>query len=181
MGFGLGLDYYYTNNQFINVSGTSINDFFTLKETNLDNTYSFSDIRSNYLSITNNHKIKNISLGYGLSYSRNQYLEDYDTYLPVIDSTYKIIPYNKKNSNSEITQSFGLLFNLKVQAGKYLYASFNYRPSILQPGRINPYVLEQYAGFELCYKFKMNNRYISTSTKKVIIPGFFERNFGHLK
>ena len=178
LGFGLGLDYYHTNNQFVNLSGTSINDFFTLKETNLDDTYSFTDIRSNYLSITNNHKIKNISLGYGLSYSRNQYLDDYDTYLPVIDSTTKIIPYNKKNSTSEVTQNVGLFFTLKIQAGKYLYASFNYRPSIIQLGRIDPYVYEHYTGFELCYKFKANKQKEKSSNHQ---PGFFERNFGHLK
>ena len=181
MGLGLGLDYYYAPSTFITISGTTVNDFFTLIGTNPYSDFHYTDIRTNYLSITHNHKIKKVTFGYGVTYNRNQFIESNQYDLIPYDtlSTYNSNDYNV--THSEITQSFGLLFNLKVQAGKYLYASFNYRPSILQPGRINPYVFEQYAGFELCYKFKMNNRYISTSTKKVIIPGFFERNFGHLK
>jgi hypothetical protein len=76
-GLTLGLDYYHSAKQFINLSATGVIDFFLPIPAAVDMAGYYEIMNSTYLSVSNNHKIKNFTLGYGLCYVKNTWNLNY--------------------------------------------------------------------------------------------------------
>ena len=123
MGVMIGLDYYHKMNQFLNLSACGVMDFFIPFPGAVDFSGEVDMMESLYLSISNNYRVKRISVGYGFSYSKNiwdhRYYERFDPPPPTRDPV------------TRIDYSFGFIFPFYVQVGEYFDIGLLYRPSVL--------------------------------------------------
>ena len=165
-GFGVGVDYYYTNKNFINVSVNSINDLFTLVENATSNKMNYFTInRENYVSITHNHQLKKYFLGYGITVGRN--IHDPAEYDKLFFSSPSIIQKN------DVNYAAGLIVNSYIQAGKYLNIGIIYRPSFYTLNNLQPIQYQYYFGLDMRYRFRLKKG-LNTSQSK------FRDNFKHI-
>lgn len=70
-GLTIGLDYYYSNNRFINLGISGVSDFFIPFPAAVDLSGEYELMSSRYISLSNNKRLKRFTIGYGLSYARN--------------------------------------------------------------------------------------------------------------
>lgn len=141
LGFGVGLDYFYEKNRFVNfsssfVGGTSLNN----KETVNKKIYSFSGY------LTNNHRFRRGSFGYGLSLSENHWQDDVIT---LDDSNVSRITFLAKD-----TGNLGLVFNGYVQVTQQFYLGGVYRPTFFQLSPSFQAKYEHVVSVEFLWKFR---------------------------
>lgn len=165
-GFGVGVDYFYSDKNFINFSLNSVNDLYTLIESSTVSDLNYIDKnRENYVSITHNHQIKKIFVGYGLSIGRN--FNDPAEYTNFF--SYYPTPFLK----NEVNYAAGLLVNTYIQAGKYLNIGLIYRPSIYTLNSTQPLFNQYYIGMDLRYRFRLKKGSNTNNSK-------FRDNFKHI-
>lgn len=70
-GLTVGLDYYHSKNQFVNIGISAVSDFFVPIPAAVDINGEYELMSSRYISLSNNHRYKRFTIGYGLSYSVN--------------------------------------------------------------------------------------------------------------
>ena len=168
-GFGIGIDYFYSNKNFVNFSLNSVNDLFTLIEYASSNKLNYLDKnRENYFSVTHNHQLKKIFFGYGISIGRNFHdPAEYNNYF---------INYQTAILKNEVNYAAGFLFNSYVQAGKYLNIGLIYRPSIYTLNSTQPLFNQYYIGLDLRYRFRLkkgtntNNSNFRDNFKHILFP-----------
>lgn len=120
-GISIGMDYYYQNNKFLNISASAVSDFFVPIPAAVDIKGEYELMTSSSLYLSNNYKIRRFSIGYGLSYSRNTWdLRYYDLFNPPPPSR----PPVKKSKDA-----FGFIFSSYYQLGKCFNIGVIYRPS----------------------------------------------------
>ena len=129
LGISLGLDYFYKDNMFINVSGSGIMDFMAPVPVSANYGGVWDHMSSLYGSISNNHKMTSgIAVGYGLSFGHdiwdtiNHGSWDWEsTSEELIESVYRR------------SQSLGFVFPTYYYAKKCrFYLGMVYRPMFLQ-------------------------------------------------
>jgi hypothetical protein len=100
-GLTIGLDYYHSKNQFFNAGISGVSDFFVPFPAAVDISGEYELMSSRYFSLSNNHRLRRFTVGYGLSYARNtwdfRYYDRFDPPPPTRDPV-------KKSSNA-----FGLI------------------------------------------------------------------------
>jgi hypothetical protein len=122
-GILFGLDYYHSKNQYVNLSVSKVSDFFLPFVAAVDIEGEYELMTSSYLSLSNNHKLKRFSLGYGLSY---------------VENTWNLMDYGKeetvptRESVTKTNNAFGLIFSSYFQATPYFYIGVIYRPTFLR-------------------------------------------------
>lgn len=72
MGFNCGLDYFYKENRYINVSYSFLQDFF-LPIAFTDRGDEYELMSSPFISISNNHQYRKFAFGYGLGFAKNSW------------------------------------------------------------------------------------------------------------
>lgn len=143
-GISLGMDYYYHNKGFTNISASVVSDFFVPIPAAVDIIGEYELMTSRFLSLSNNHKIKRFSFGYGLSYSLNTWdLQFHDLFNPPPP----IRPPVKKSK-----EAFGLVFSSYYQVGKSFNVGLMYRPSFWQLGSRQPVQYEHLMSLDLAWK-----------------------------
>ena len=119
MGYSVGLDYYHKSDQYVNFYFSSIQDFF-LPIAFVDRGNEYELMSSDYISISNNHKVNRFSWGYGLSFAKNTWdLKNHNW--NENSSTRK----PEKNSNNTL----GLIFSSNFQITKHFYTGLIYKPT----------------------------------------------------
>lgn len=120
-GFRIGLDYFHRKTQFLNISASHVYDFFVPVPAAVDISGEYELMRSSYITISNNHMINRLSVGYGLSFASNSWdLKYYDRFNPPPPSRTPV----KKTSHAS-----GLVFSSSYQFGKSFYVGCTYRPT----------------------------------------------------
>ncbi len=146
-GITLGLDYYYSAKQFINLSVSGVSDFFLPVPAAIDMSGYYELMSSSYLSISNNYRIKNFLIGYGLSYSKNtwdlRYYEWGQTEPPTRE------PVMKSNN------AFGFVFPIYYMFGEHFFAGVVYRPSIFRLSTTNPFYYEHLLSIDFGWKIRI--------------------------
>ena len=144
MGISGGLDYYYRNERYVNLSVSTMMDFFIPFPVPVDydgGQYDF--LSTNCLSLSNNRRIKRFTYGYGLSYVRNNWrFRDYD---------------NHENDLEESYNAFGLVFPMYYQLGKSFHIGMIYRPTFYRPGLEKNFNYEHTISIDLAWKIKVKN------------------------
>lgn len=123
-GFSAGLDYFYSDTKFFNVSFSVASDFFLPVPAAVDIYGVHEFMYSGYVSFTHNYKVKRFNLGYGINGSANYWEFRSDV--------------NNSTVNNLITKtssSLGIRTNIYYQVGKHFFTGLIYRPSFL---RIDP-------------------------------------------
>jgi len=153
-GIALGLDFYHSKNQFLNLKASSAIDFFLPFPAAIDPSFVDGEedevFRSIYFTLSNNHRVKNFIFGYGLSYAINYWNYSYNNYSGTPDlppSTY----INKKYD------SFGLIFPVYYFFNKYLGVGIEYRPSFFRPNLNDKFLYEHLISIELSTRIPFYN------------------------
>jgi len=150
MGVSVGLDYYHSKNQFINISASRVTDCsapFVMDDFVSENE-KYEYIYSTYLSLSNNYKIKRLSIGYGLSYAINTWeLVEYGRYgsIPV------------EVSVTKTNKALGLVFSSYFQATPNFYLGVIYRPTLLRPDIKPTFKYEHLISIDFAWKIRLFN------------------------
>lgn len=147
-GIGLGIDYYYQNRRFINVSALAIMDFFIPFPAPVDLSGEYELMSSIYGSISNNHQIGRFSLGYGLSVSRNTWDLRYYRWGTEEDDPHRD-PVKKSNF------ALGLVFPVRYYFNKNASIGFTYRPSFYRPNAVNKFQYEHVMSLDFSFAFRI--------------------------
>lgn len=145
MGIGLGVDYYYHKNRFLNISVSGTTEFMlpfpapVCMEGEYTRAFSLDAI------LTNNHRINRISLGYGLSYARNIWRYNNDD----IE-----IAYSRYNS------ALGLAFKGQFYFSEKFTVGLIYRPTFVRLNSLSNKTMkyEHLLSLDFGFKFRLNKR-----------------------
>lgn len=147
-GIGLGVDYYYNARQFINLKASAVTDFFVPFPAAVDIKGLNELMSSSYLALSNNHKIKNFSLGYGLSFERNTWNLRYFGSRP---DTLTTDQQPRKKSNNAI----GFVFPVYYQTGRSFYVGMIYRPTIFRIATNTQFAYEHLISIDFGWKIRL--------------------------
>jgi len=143
-GLTIGLDYYHSKNQFVNFGISGVSDFFVPFPAAVDISGEYELMSSSYISLSNNHRNKRFTIGYGLSYSRNswdfRYYNRFDPPPPTRDPV-------KKTHNA-----FGLIFPTYFQMGENFHIGLVYRPTFYSPDLNNQFTYEHLISIDFAWK-----------------------------
>lgn len=146
-GLTIGLDYFHSKNQFLNIGISGMSDFFVPFPAAIDISGEYELMSSKYVSISNNHKLGRFSLGYGLSYSRNiwdfRYYVNFDPPPPTREPV-------KKSSDA-----FGLIFPTYFLLGEYFNIGVVYRPTFYRPKMIDKFKYEHLISIDFAWKIRI--------------------------
>jgi len=146
-GISLGLDYFHSRNQYINLSASGVTDFFLPFPAAVDLRGEYELMSSSYFSLSNNHKIKRFSVGYGLSYVRNTW--DLSCYGGDETITQTREPVKKSN------YALGLIFSSYFQVTPHFYIGLIYRPTFLRPGIDPTFKYEHLISIDFAWKIRL--------------------------
>lgn len=144
-GIGLGLDYYYNKNHFLNLSVSGTMDFLVPVPAPVDYEGEYTSTSSFDVTLSHNHRTNRISYGYGLSYARNLWRYNNDD----IE-----LEYSRYNS------ALGLAFKGQYYFLEKFTVGLIYRPTFVRLNSISNKNLkyEHYLGLDFAFKFRLSNR-----------------------
>ena len=148
-GIGIGLDYYHSDNQFLNLEASGAIDFFLPIPAAVDP--SFEDgaedrsLGSVHFTLSNNHKVKKFSFGYGIAYAI--YFSNYSYYN--YSETSELPPTYHLNTNHG---AFGLIFPNYFFFTKNIGVGVVYRPTFFRPTLSDKFKYEHLISVEFATK-----------------------------
>jgi hypothetical protein len=146
-GLTVGLDYYHSKNQFINLGVSGVSDFFVPVPAAVDISGEYELMSSVYLGLSNNHRYRRLTIGYGLSFSRNTWdLRYYDRFDP---------PPPTRDPVKKSHISFGLVVPSYFQIGEYFNFGVIYRPSFYRPTVKENFKYEHLVSIDFAWKIRI--------------------------
>ena len=146
-GLAIGLDYYHSNNQFVSFFGAGVQDFFMPPLGAIDMSGEWELMNSLYISLSNNHRVKRFTFGYGLSYGRNTwdfiYTDRFDPPPPTREPV-------KKSHNA-----IGLIFPTYFQMREHFFIGVVYRPTFIRPDMPDKFVYEHLISIDFAWKIRI--------------------------
>jgi len=146
-GVSAGLDYYHSKNRYLNFSASAVTDFFLPVPAAVDLSGEYELMTSSYFSLSENYQIKRFSVGYGLSYTRNNWNLSYSSWGDAPPPTRE--PVSKSNN------SIGLLFSTYFQTLHNFYIGLIYRPTFIRLHTTNPIQYEHLISIDLAWKIRL--------------------------
>jgi len=146
-GYSGGIEYYYKDNRYLNVSASVATDFFMPVIGAIDIWGEYDMMSTSYISLTNNYKFRRFTIGYGINYSTNTW--DHRFY-----GSYEDIPPLREPIR-RTSESFGITLNGYHQVSKHFFVGAIYRPTFL---RIKPEIALKYEhliSLDFAYKFRI--------------------------
>lgn len=146
MGINLGIDVYYTSKQFLNLSvgvtGGSLkpkNQYFDMDNWAL----------CKYATLSNNHKIRRFSVGYGICVAKNDWMY-YDGILAKEE-------FYIENTNDIVKNiyAFGFVFPSYFQLGPIFEVGLVYRPSLFLLSEALNFRYEHVISIDFAWKFNI--------------------------
>lgn len=147
LGFGSGVEYFYKENNFIGIYASGVIDFLAPVPAPISYDGEHEFFSSLSIGLTNNHKIKRFTLGYGLNYAKNSWKLSNNDYDPLIETSRK--PVTKSNN------SLGLIANGYFQFGKRFFVGLNYKPSLMVLNHTAKFNYEHVISLDFVWKFKI--------------------------
>lgn len=146
-GLTVGIDYYHSKNQFVNLGFSYALGFVfpVPASVRFDGEVEFGSTK--YISLSNNHKIGKITIGYGLSYGRNTW-----------DYAYYTLADHFTGPSEFVTKSHNLLgfvFPAYFQLGKRFNLGLVYRPTFYRPSLTNKYAYEHLISIDFAWKIRL--------------------------
>ncbi|MEA4985538.1 MAG: hypothetical protein VB105_08805 [Paludibacter sp.] len=151
-GTDLGADYNYKNNKFVSLNYGFLIDFPMPLLLPLEYFYSYESMNAEYYSISDNIRLKNISLGYGLSFNKNDWRYHHiDWFSPDGDVEQSVDYYSREKQQGML----GLNLNIQWRLKKHFHLGLNYRPGIYRLYPNSGFGYEHNASIGLIWKFKI--------------------------
>ena len=152
LGAAIGFDYYHQNSQYLSLLAGGVLDFFLLFPVHIDYDYGEEIVEkefcsSTFISLTNNHRFKFLSIGYGLSYSHNSWRLTYNTGYSFENNSYVAQKY--------IANTLGLMFTGYWLTKKSFSLGVIYRPSFIRLN-VNPtFKYEHLISIDLAWRIRL--------------------------
>ncbi|MDR0343401.1 MAG: hypothetical protein LBI49_09790, partial [Nocardiopsaceae bacterium] len=146
-GLAIGLDYYHLEKQFINFRFSGVMDFFIPVPAAVDIGGEHETLSSLYISLSNNHKLGRFSIGYGLSYARNNWNFSYEDWGNPPPPTRDPVTKNH--------YTFGLVFPTYFQFRHWLNIGVVYRPTFYRPNMTDKFLYEHLISIDFACKLKL--------------------------
>jgi hypothetical protein len=146
-GLSVGLDYYHSNNQFINLGASGVLDFFLPFPAAVDLNGEHEFMSSWYISLSNNHRLGRFTLGYGLSYGENAWSLRYFDWLDPPPPTRD--PVTRRHN------SLGLIFPAYFQLYQHFSIGVVYRPSFYRPNIKDKFSYEHLISIDFAWKIRL--------------------------
>lgn len=125
-GLGAGVDYYHQDRQYLSLNVRTVSDFFFPIPAPVTYQDGQDFMSSNYLSLSNHHRVKRFDWGYGLSWIENKW--GVDIYEGISDS----LPPPPPILNRKRHQALGLEFSGYYFTGPSFHMGLIYRPSFVR-------------------------------------------------
>jgi len=146
-GLTIGLDYYHSQNQFINLGASYAFGFVFPIPASVRLIGEIESGSSRYISLSNNHRIRRFAIGYGLSYGRNtwdyRYFEPEDHFLGASESVTK---------SHDV---FGFIFPTYFQIGERFNMGVVYRPTFYRPILTKKFAYEHLISIDFAWKIRL--------------------------
>lgn len=146
-GLTAGLDYYHSRNQFINLGITEIVGLFIPVPAAITLEGELEQFSTRFISLSNNHRIRRLTLGYGLSFSRNtwnfRYFEGYEVPPPTRE------PIKRSHT------AFGLIFPAYFLLGEHFHLGVVYRPTFFRPENTHKFQYEHLISIDFAWKIRL--------------------------
>ena len=123
-GLGAGVDYYHQDRQYLSLNARTVSDFFFPVPAPVTYEGGQDFMSSNYLSLSNHHRVNHFDWGYGLSWIENQW--GVDVYEEVFDPGIYLVRQRKRH------QALGLEFSGYYFTGSSFHMGLIYRPSFVR-------------------------------------------------
>lgn len=147
LGFSIGLDYFYQAKQFFQVSVSGVTDLFLPIPVPVHFTGEHVLMTSLYGSVSHQHRLRRLTLGYGVSFGENvwdlRYLDAFDAPPPTRD------PVRRRSV------VLGTVFPLYYQLGANFHLGLIYRPTFLQRSETSSFVYEHLVSLDFAWKIRM--------------------------
>lgn len=128
VGYSLGLDYYYRDKMFINLTGDIVFNLLIPFPAAVDLSGVWNHMHSTHISASNNHKIGKFSVGYGLTFAFDRW--------NTINHGNLLFHEDEDEDNRESIyrhyQSLGLTLPFYYYTRKSFYMGMTYRPMFMQ-------------------------------------------------
>jgi len=159
-GLSVGLDYYHSKKQFFNLGFSGVSDFFVPFPASPGIEGEYELMTSTYISLSNNHIIRNFKMGYGFSYARNSWKLEYYGYnnnppqtRDPVKKSHKVLGfvfpiYFSMEDNFEFVEFIDLLRHLNI--------GIVYRPTFYRPNMTNKFMYEHIISIDFAWKIKLN-------------------------
>lgn len=150
-GISLGLEYFYNRKNYFAANFRASSPFEPF-----DYFESYERITSVSYCLTHNHKIKRFSIGYGLNYTHNKWINHIEYSVGSLDygSQYSFHEQTFEKTN----KTLGATLNGYYQFTSYLYLGLNYNQSFYNVGPSNDSNFDHVISMDLVFKFSPNKR-----------------------
>lgn len=164
LGFGVGIDYYYKNNEFINLT-TNVAYAGRIFRWPYDYSGSEQSARVHNIQLSRNHRNGRFIYGYGISYSRTkwemeQYTERFHA-APIRPNGEWEYPLTSTEfvRHEKYYSSLGAVASGHLQLWKSFYIGLVYRPQFirLKSEHNKPFFYESQVTFDMAFRFKLGN------------------------
>lgn len=146
-GVSGGFEYFYKSKKSIGISISAVSDLFVPVPAPVSFSGEYELMSSSYISLIDNLKINDFSIGYGINYTKNNWdLRYYDTFDPPLPSR---DPVNKSS------RSIGLTLNGYYRVGKHFNTGLIYRPTFLRIKPSTEFVYEHLVSFDFAWRWKI--------------------------
>ncbi|HOY21299.1 MAG TPA: hypothetical protein PLC89_28555 [Haliscomenobacter sp.] len=145
-GLGVGVDYYHQDRQYLSLNLHTVSDFFFPVPAPVTYEGGQEFMSSNYLSLSNHHRIKRFDWGYGLSWIENKWGVDY--YEDIPDPSIAL-------TNRKRHQAMGLEFSGYYFTGPSFHMGLIYRPSFVRLYTDPVFKYEHLISVDLAWKIRL--------------------------
>ncbi len=147
-GVAVGMDYYYSPKHFINASAFGIMDIFIPFPAPVTYAGEHEFMSSMYVAASHNHQIKNFTIGYGLSYSRNSWdLRNYGRLDP---------PEPSRDPVKKAHNAWGFVLPVSYKFYEQLGVGLTYRPTFFRPALTQKFAYEHTISLDVSFRFKLS-------------------------
>lgn len=147
-GLGVGVDYYHQDRQYLSLNVRTVSDFFFPVPAPVTYEGGQEFMSSNYLSLSNHHRIKRFDWGYGLSWIENKWGQDFYEGSPDTLS-------HPTFSNRQRHQALGLEFSGYYFTGRSFHMGLIYRPSLVRLYTDPIFKYEHLISVDLAWKIRL--------------------------
>jgi len=155
MGIGFGLDYYHSKDQFIHFGYSALfggADRTWVEATETERSHRIIEsMTTEYISLSNNHKFGQFSIGYGLSFAHNKWDYKRRRWLWVFFIPVPVLLEHRVEQHN----AFGFVFPMHLQVGEYFNVGAVYRPTFLRTTATHKLAYEHLLSLEFAWKIRV--------------------------
>jgi len=146
LGLSTGLDYYHHANQFLQIKANILTDHPVPFPVGIDHWGEYDITSSAYFSLSNNHQLGRLILGYGAAYS-------IDTWEHIASNSMTAPPVHAPVNKSH--HALGLLFSTHYYTGPRFKIGVVYRPSFYSFSPVNAFQYQHLISLDLGWRIKL--------------------------